>query len=24
MAITVVLPRWRADVPTLWHALAAR
>jgi CDP-diacylglycerol--glycerol-3-phosphate 3-phosphatidyltransferase len=22
MAITVVLPRWRADVPTLWHALA--
>ncbi len=23
MAITLVLPRWRADVPTLWHALDA-
>ena len=24
MAITLVLPRWRADVPTLWHALQVR
>lgn len=22
MAITMVLPRWKSDVPTLWHALA--
>jgi len=23
IAITLVLPRWQADVPSLWHALRA-